>query len=377
MEFELIGILIGYSALMLGLSYGFILLVKGEAKKFNRLLSTFLVFLYCSAGIIFLIGLSSYSFDYRVPIDPVDNGYSPISKDHLFSFLTFYFLSIFSIYKVWRNGKHQPPLLIVIFLVFIIIGIVINVFLAIQLSSRNDGEQYLDSSGGQYMMIAPIVHILISLILVFNIVKEESFQADQRSFKNRFLNELNNRIQRSKILPVWSLMALLPIFLIITLILILFGQEYNSLTKVFTETTTWHFSQETHPPYLDHQGHYLCTVAACGSSNIVKPLRLGNRHGQEIIVNRQLLIANAFEDLLMTKYPRTHKLIRRNYDKYGYPLSKDINTKLKSNLTYIVMKPLEWMFLIYIYLNTERPEKLINEQYKLSLSNPSLENVGL
>ncbi len=369
MEIELLGILIGYILLMLGLSYGFVLLVKGENKRFNRLIGTFLVFVYCSSWLIFLLGLSSYSFDYRVPIDPIDNGYSPISKDHSFSFITFFLLSMYSIYKVWRKGNNQPPLLIVIYITFIIIGIVLIAFLAIQLSSRNDGDQYIDSSGGQLMMVAPIVHILVSMVLIFNTVKSESKQADERKFKNRFLNQLNNTIQRSKMLPAWSLIALLPIFLIITLILILFGQEYDSLAKVFTETTTWHFSQETHPPYLDHQGHYLCTVAACGTPKVVKPIRLGIRNGEEIIVNRQLLIANAFEDLIMNKYPRIHKVIRRNYDRYGYPLSKDINTKLKSNLTFILMKPLEWVFLIYIYLNSDRPEKLINEQYKMNVPN--------
>lgn len=179
----------------------------------------------------------------------------------------------------------------------------INVFLAIQLSSRKDGEQYVYSSGGQLVMVAPIVHIIVSLVLIFNTVQLESMKADERCFKNRFLNQLNNTIQRSKILPVWSLIALLPIFLIITLILILFGQEYDSLAKVFTETT-WHFSQETHPPYLNHTGHYLCTVATCGSPKVVKPIRLGINNGEEIIVNRQLLVANAFEDIIMKKYPK-------------------------------------------------------------------------
>lgn len=369
MEIELILILFGYLVIMLGISYGIVLLVKGESNRFNRLISTFLFLIYCSSWLIFLIGLSLNSFTYNVPIDPTDSGYSPIAKEHSFSFITFLILSIIAAYKVWKNGKKQPPLLLVFWLACLIIGVVINVFLAIQLSSRNDGEQFIDSSSGQFMIIAPITHIIVSLMLFLDIIKDESIQADERSYKNKFLNQLNNRIQKSKKLPILTLFALLPIFIIITLVLILFGQEYDALCKVFTETTTWHFSQETHPPYLDHQGHYLCTVAACGSPKVVKPIRLGNRNGNEIIVNRQLLIANAFEDVLIKKYPKTHKVIRRNYDKYGYPLSKDINTKLKSNLTYIVMKPLEWAFLIYIYMNSERPEKLINEQYKMTVPN--------
>lgn len=358
-----------YLVTMFGISYGFVVISKGESNRFHRLASTILILLYCSSWVIFLLILSLNLFDYRVPIDPVDNGYSPISKDHLLTFITFLFLSVLSIFKTWKNGRHQPPLLLVIYLSCIIIGVVLNTLLIMQLSSRNDEGNYIGNSDGQLLMIAPIIHIFISLILIIKIVKDESFQADERSFKNRFLNQLNNGIQKSKTLPVWSLIAMLPIFLIITLILILFGQEYDSLTKVFTETTTWNFSQETHPPYLDHKGHYLCTVAACGSPKVVKPIRLGLRNGEEIIVNRQLLIANAFEDLIMKKYPSFHKKIRKNYDQYGYPLSRKINTKLKSNLTFIMMKPLEWVFLSYIYLNTEKPERLINEQYKINTSN--------
>lgn len=369
MEIELIGILLVYLVIMFGLSYGFVLLVKGESQKLTRLFSTFLVLMYCSAWIIYLIGLSSNSHEFNVPIDPVDNGYSPLSKNHLLSFMVFFVLSVIAIYKIWKLGKKQPPLMLVFYLSFLIIGIVLNLFLALQLSSRSDGDYYIDSSGGQLMMIAPIIHMLVSIILIIKVIKEEIIEAENREFKNKFLNQLNSKIQVSRMLPLWTIIALLPIFIIITVILVLFGQEYDSLTKVFTETTTWHFSHQTHPPYLDHKGHYLCTVAACGTPNVVKPIRLGIRNGEEIIVNRQLLVANAFEDIIMKKYPKLHKIIRRNYDNYGYPLSKDINTKLKSNLTYILMKPLEWLFLIFIYLFTERPEKLINEQYKINAPN--------
>ena len=55
---------------------------------------------------------------------------------------------------------------------------------------------------------------------------------------------------------------------------------------------------------------------------MVKPLRYGIRHGYKIMVNRQLLIANAFENILEQYTPKLHKIIRNFYDKYGYPLSK-------------------------------------------------------
>ncbi|PZP49892.1 MAG: hypothetical protein DI598_06785 [Pseudopedobacter saltans] len=164
-------------------------------------------------------------------------------------------------------------------------------------------------------------------------------------------------------MTVWALIFLLPIFIIITLILILFGQDANSLVKVFTDTTTWTFSQKSHPPVLTPRGHYLCTVAAKGDPKVVKPIRLGKRHGNTIIVNRQLQIANAFEELIADYTPILHRFIRKNYDKYGYNLSLKINSKMGSNITYVLMKPLEWIFLICLYLGYQNPEQKIKKQY--------------
>ena len=57
--------------------------------------------------------------------------------------------------------------------------------------------------------------------------------------------------------------------------------------------------------------HYLCTVAARGHPWLVRPLRLGRRRGATILVNRQLAVANAFEDLLHERWPRLGRGARR------------------------------------------------------------------
>lgn len=110
-------------------------------------------------------------------------------------------------------------------------------------------------------------------------------------------------------------------------------------------------------------GHYLCTVAAKGHPKLVKPIRMGIRRGAFIPVNRQLLFANAFENLLEQYIPNVHKTIRVFYDKYGYPISKHINTKWSADLVYILMKPLEWIFLIVLYTVDKNPENRIHLQY--------------
>lgn len=58
-----------------------------------------------------------------------------------------------------------------------------------------------------------------------------------------------------------------------------------------------------------------------------------------------------------------HRFIRYIYDKYGYPLSKHINTALSVDLVYILMKPLEWFFLLILYTLDKNPENRINMQY--------------
>lgn len=346
------------------LSYGFVVAVKGDQDKLTRFINSFLILLYLGAMTIFLIGLHGNLEHYNVAIDPIDNGYSPFSKDHILTFITTLNLSYIGIYKVWKNGRKSPPLLTVLYISFLVLGIVISILLMIQLSSRSENAAGLNSTTGHFMMLLPLMHIIISIILIIKVIREESVISNERAFQNKFLNFINQKLKQSSLLSLWSILVLLPFYLILTLILILFGQEFNSLTKVFTETTTWYFSEKTHPPYLDHRGHYLCTVAVCGNPKIVKPLRIGHRHGEEIVVNRQLLIANAFEEVITKMSPRFHRFIRSNYDKYGYPLSKIITSENRSNFTYILMKPLEWIFLVVIYLTCEKPEKLINEQYK-------------
>lgn len=151
---------------------------------------------------------------------------------------------------------------------------------------------------------------------------------------------------------------------VLEIIFILTGQGADAVIKAFTDTADWTFSQQIPPPPKEYKGHYLCTVAAGGHQKVVKPLRLGTRHGATIVVNRQLCIANAFEDYIHEKLPRFHRLIRGAYDKYGYPVSKHITTPRRADTVYILMKPLERAFLIFLYLFDTKPEQRISRQYR-------------
>lgn len=132
-----------------------------------------------------------------------------------------------------------------------------------------------------------------------------------------------------------SFLTAIPLFLIVIIFLTLFGQQPDSAIKMFTETAEWTLSQKIPPPRLDYDGHYLCTVAACGDKRVVKPLRAGKRKNRLIVVNRQLLVANAFEELISEKAPKLHKPIRKAYDKFGLPISRYIVTKRRSDKPFI------------------------------------------
>ena len=164
----------------------------------------------------------------------------------------------------------------------------------------------------------------------------------------------------------WPFLAALycfPLIGIISMILMLFGQSPIAAIKAFTETADWTFSTKIPPQSLFYDEHYLCTVAAGGHKRIVKPLRMGIRHGHPVVVNRQLQIANAFEQVLEERTPKLHRAVRGFYDKYGFPVAKLIRTKLAADIVYILMKPLEWFFLITLYLSDTHPEDRICIQY--------------
>lgn len=161
-----------------------------------------------------------------------------------------------------------------------------------------------------------------------------------------------------------------PLFGILVCILVLFGQQPDSFIKAFTETSDWSLSQRVAPQNLYRDEHYLCTVAAGGHEKVVKPVRMGVRHGHKVIVNRQLMIANAFEQLLEEKTPRLHRHIRHFYDTYGFPIAKLIRSRYVADVVYVIMKPLEWLFLIVLYLCDVKPENRIAVQYLPKIGAP-------
>ena len=260
-----------------------------------------------------------------------------------------YFISRFMSFRL-----HSPiiELLTTTMLVFgLIFSIVIGIHLNLWL--------FLLIGGGQVVMLfwmRLFFHFRRQRILMNEIVESPpenmlellAYQVLQQSWWEQF--------------PVIMLLFL-PLLSIILSILMVFGQKPNSIILAFTQSYDFGFSTLECIPC---DGHYLCTIAAHGSPKMVKPIRAGIRGRQEITVNRQLLISNAFEEILQEKSPRFHAFLRAFYNRIGRRATRFYLTLKKawfSNVLYILMKPLEWFFLLCIYFFDTRPEDRIAQQY--------------
>ncbi|MFO0626568.1 MAG: DUF6688 family protein [Polyangiales bacterium] len=139
----------------------------------------------------------------------------------------------------------------------------------------------------------------------------------------------------------------------------------RGLVWTFTQTCAGPLSTLTRVVEPVGDCHYLCTVAAQGHPWLVGPERMGVRHGHPVVVNRQLATANAFEDLLHTRWPRFGRLARRTYDALGYPVSRHLRARWLADAVYLAMKPAEWLFyLALLLLDPGDPEARLGRMYR-------------
>lgn len=212
--------------------------------------------------------------------------------------------------------------------------------------------------------------LIYSINLLWVRIKEWQEDRTEITYENRLLQYFHQLLNKSRNWPWLAVLLALPTLALVVLILMLFGQQSDSMIKAWTNTADWTLSQKIPPQNLIIDEHYLCTVAAGGHEKVVKPQRMGIRHGHPVVVNRQLCIANAFEQVLEEKTPRFHRFLRRNYDRYGYPFAKHIKKKWAMDLIYYLMKPMEWIFLLVLYLVDRKPENRIAMQYIKTIPEP-------
>ena len=288
--------------------------------------------------------------------------HNTLDSAHLLSFLLPCVVAVLGMLVIALiPAKNLPPLVAATSVATVLIGNVMNILYAIQIG-KNMTDLPLD--------LLPFVYHFNLLILSIQsirkqIVEQVALMEERKTtLRHKWLAPLYQFASTVPNMTIFTFIMVIPIAIVMELLLILFGQGPDGIVQAFTMTADWTFSKQIPPPPIDYDGHYLCTVAAGGHQKIVKPLRFGKRLGQPIIVNRQLCIANAFEELIAEKTPSFHKKLRHFYNTHGYPLSRLITSPAKADAVYILMKPLEWFFLLILYLFDPNPESRIARQYQ-------------
>lgn len=248
-----------------------------------------------------------------------------------------------------------PPLLIVASISAMYLGAGQCILWIVQLFS----EKYL------ILCLFPANCILIAAKTVRNKIREWNSRGGGPAavLKNPLLSYINRKLCNAALWPVAALLLMWPLLGICIAVLAVFGQRPDAAIRAWTETSDWNLSQQTAPQNIFYDEHYLCTVAAGGHRKVVKPLRMGLRHGHPVIVNRQLCVANAFEQLLEERTPVFHRHVRHFYDTYGFPIARLIRSPYVADAIYFLMKPLEYLFLLVLYTCDVNPENRIAVQY--------------
>ena len=284
------------------------------------------------------------------------------SPDHRFGiYMLILFCMIAYSITIFRKEIFAPVIELLINL-FLIIGLVLNLLLCIHLNTIE--------AGPMWWFFGNVPIILLLLIKLTENQKQLKKQIEESNIPQTGLisglcySVLN--LEPSFKFPILLMLAV-PVVILFSLTLILFGQKPDSIVRAFTDTYKHGFSQLDYMcDNVECGGHFLCSVGANGHRHIVKPIRYGERNGRKIICNRQLLISNAFEELVQERFPKGHQLIRAKYNRVGDFIHKYygvFNIKMVSDIVYILMKPLEWFFLIMLYMFDKKPENRIAVQY--------------
>ncbi|WP_255585241.1 DUF6688 domain-containing protein [Virgibacillus saliphilus] len=296
------------------------------------------------------------------------DGYASLNGRHISTVLAFLLLGILAYWMLSIQLEKLSPILYVVCSALLVLTIL---FTAVYIM-HTGFTHYTDSFffTGFSIILLQTGFVALSFLYIARLKSAlDYFSARQQErdlhHTNRFMTFLYRIFFSYRKMPVLWVFLSLPVLLIIQFMLLLFGQRPDSFIRVFLDTSSFNYSNipAPKPEMVEGDGHYLCTVSARGHKKLVKPVRAGVRHGNRIVVNRQLLIANAFENILEEYMPNCHRAIRMFYDRYGYPLSKHIKTKTAADMVYLFMKPLEWFFLFVLYSVDKNPENRICMQY--------------
>jgi hypothetical protein len=322
--------------------------------------------------ITFIIGmiLTAVAYGLSEPVyykEALNSNLGPVfheafNRYHIITLITLWLISLIFYFILKFYQKGFPPIVEAVLLAGLYTGIIISAAAVIQLTSAYKAD-FAEIILVSYMYLFFFNYFVLTINLLVLIVRKKAAGFKDITYKNVILQSLSQLLIKGANRFIAGVVFMLPFLVVLIFFLTLFGQEPDSVIKAFTQTSDWLLSTQVSPPPIASGGHYLCTVSLRGHRKIVKPLRYGVRNGQKIVVNRQLCVANAFEQLIMEKAPGFHRRVRNFYDTYGLPVSKVIRKAWTADFIYLLMKPLEWLFLIVLYTFDPKPENRIARQY--------------
>jgi hypothetical protein len=307
------------------------------------------------------------------------NASAAFSPEHRLSIIVLVSLCLAAYFYSMFRRSISPPLVEVTINCLLLAGVILNVFIAIQVG---DWQEWL--LGNVPVIMALILTLVKNHRLALAVIEDMEVgscgreRGDEKGDGNGTLELFCRGVLYLRPLYKFPILLILclPILVVLAGLLLLFGQKPDSFIRVFTDTYKHGLSQ------WDHQcegvicgGHFLCTIAAKGHGRVVRPIRSGVRGGRKIVCNRQLLVSNAFEELLEQRLPALHRPIRKLYNRVGRQIHRHyewFNHKWVSDSIYIPMKPLEWFFLLVLYTFDRRPEDRIAQQYLEAADRQSL-----
>lgn len=251
--------------------------------------------------------------------------------------------------------EKLPPLIIVMSIAGMYLACGVGIIWSVQV--------FQDISDGWLLLLPLNVLFITARTIRAKMAEWNALPRETPEYASPLLTLAHKALCKSQFWPLLALLLMWPLLGGLIGVLSLFGQAPSAAIKAWTETSDWNLSQRVAPQNIYQDEHYLCTVAAGGHKRVVKPQRLGVRHGHQVIVNRQLCVANAFEQVLEERTPRFHRAVRHFYDTYGFPIAKLIHSPYLADIIYFLMKPLEWLFLIVLYTVDIHPEDRIAVQY--------------
>ena len=197
---------------------------------------------YLFSFLLFILGLSGYNLNYdEAPVIGSGDRYTPFASEQLNTLLLYGSAYSLACWQLWKRGDLLPPLQKVGALVFLLLGLLIHGTVVIQVAGAlflNTGSPYSPGAEALLLLVFPIMSIAFGVKLLNRAIGAESKNAVARTYKSPFLHFLNQLLLRRFSAPCWALILLLPVFLLCTLLLIVLGQDANSLVKVFTDTAT-------------------------------------------------------------------------------------------------------------------------------------------